>query len=112
VMEPASKDPAVQVAALPMPLTWLDVGSWPAFAETCPTDPQGNALGPARHLLLDTKNTLAASSDDNHLIATIGCENLMIIHTPDATLVCPVDRAEQIKDLHAKVAGQFGDELL
>ena len=44
VMEPASHDPAVTVAAIPMPLRWLDVGSWPSFAETCPHDEQGNAL--------------------------------------------------------------------
>jgi len=112
VMEPASKDPAVQVAALPMPLTWLDVGSWPAFAKTCDTDSRGNALGPGRHLLLDTQGTLAASSDEQHLIAAIGCDNLIIIHTPHATLVCPANCAEKIKDLHAEVADRFGDELL
>ena len=36
VMEPASRDPAFRVAAVPMPLEWLDVGSWPMFAEACP----------------------------------------------------------------------------
>ena len=36
VMEPASRDPAVCVAAIPMPLDWLDVGSWPMFAQTRP----------------------------------------------------------------------------
>ena len=39
VMEPASRDEAVRVAAIPMPLRWLDVGSWPALAEICPEDP-------------------------------------------------------------------------
>ena len=42
VMEPASRDPLVRVAAVPMNLNWLDVGSWPMFARTCPTDAQGN----------------------------------------------------------------------
>ena len=65
VMEPASRDAAVTVAAIPMPLRWLDVGSWPAFAETCPHDEQGNALAAGRTLLLDTRRTLAASSDPN-----------------------------------------------
>ena len=35
VMEPASRDASFRVAAVPMPLEWLDVGSWPMFAETC-----------------------------------------------------------------------------
>jgi len=112
VMEPASRDPEVCVAAVPMPLSWLDVGSWPMFAETCPHDAQGNAVGAGRSLLLETKGTLVASNDPKHLIATIGCEDLLIIHTPEATLVCRKDCAESIKELHKKVGEQFGKELI
>jgi len=111
VMEPASRDPAVPVVAIPMPLTWLDVGSWPSFAQTCPRDEQGNALA-ARAVLLDTHRTLAASSDPDHLIAAIGCDDLIIVHTPDATLVCRADRADAVKALHEQVARQFGKEMI
>lgn len=104
VMEPASQDPAVQVAAVPMPLKWLDVGSWPSFAATCAKDREGNALAAAEHLLFDTRSTLVASDDPDHLIAAIGCDNLIIIHTADATLVCPADRAQDIKKLHEQLA--------
>jgi mannose-1-phosphate guanylyltransferase len=112
VMEPASRDSQVRVAAVPMPLKWLDVGSWPMFAETCRQDGQGNALGADRTLLLETRGTLVASSDPKHLIATIGCDDLIIIHTPDATLVCRKDKAEAIKELHKQVGEKFGKELL
>ena len=112
VMEPASRDPRVRVVAIPMPLQWIDVGSWPAFARTCSRDTSNNALAAVRHLMLESSNTLLASSDDDHLIATIGCENLIVIHTPDATLVCRADNAEQIKQLHALVGKKFGEELL
>jgi mannose-1-phosphate guanylyltransferase len=112
IMEPASHDPVVRVAALPMPVEWLDVGSWPMFAKTCPRDEMGNSLGAVRHLLVNTTNTLVASSDPGHLITTIGCENLIIIHTPDATLVCPADQAEAIKDLHRRIGESFGPEML
>ena len=111
VMEPASRDPAVRVAAVPMPLCWLDVGSWPMFAETCVKDGSGNAVA-ARNLLLDTKGTLVASNDPKHLITTIGCEDLIIIHTPDATLVCHKDRAESIKEMHKQVGERFGKEMV
>ena len=111
VMEPASRDERVQVAAVPMPLTWLDVGSWPMFGETCPHDENGNATA-AQTLFMDTQGTLAASSDPNHLIATIGCRDLIIIHTPDATLVCHKDHAEAIKEMHRQVGETFGKERL
>ena len=76
VMEPASRDPQVRVAAVPMPLKWLDVGSWPFFAETCPRDEHDNAIGAERALLLDSHRTLVASNDPKHLITTIGCDGL------------------------------------
>lgn len=111
VMEPASRDPQVQVAAVPMPLTWLDVGSWPMFGETCAKDEHGNATAAKTHLI-DTRGTIAASNDPNHLITTIGCDNLIIIHTPDATLVCHKDHAENIKDMHKQVGERFGKEMI
>ena len=48
IMEPASQDTAMRVAAVPMDLTWLDVGSWPSFGQTCETDARGNTLSAAR----------------------------------------------------------------
>ena len=111
VMEPASRDPAVVVAAIPMPLRWLDVGSWPSLAETCPHDEHGNSLAAERTLLIDTRGTLAASSDPQHLIAAIGCDDLIIVHTPDATLVCRRDCADSVKELHKQIAKRYGQEL-
>ena len=112
VMEPASRDANFGVAAVPMPLEWLDIGSWPMFAETCPRDEQDNALAAKRHVLVDSRRTLVASSDPRHMIATIGCEDMIIIHTPDATLVCRADRAEEIKKVYGLVGERFGDEYL
>jgi mannose-1-phosphate guanylyltransferase len=109
VMEPASRDESVRVAAVPMPLQWLDVGSWPSYAQTCPHDERGNALAAEKHLLLDTSNCLVASSEPEHLVATIGCQDLIVIHTRSATLICPADKAEQIKELYERVERQFGE---
>ena len=107
VMEPASCDPDFQVVAVPMSLSWLDVGSWPAFAQTCKADEQGNtAIG--EHLMLDTSNTLVVSNDAEHLITTIGSKDMIVIHTADATLVCHVDHAERIKQLHEMVTQRYG----
>jgi mannose-1-phosphate guanylyltransferase len=108
VMEPASRDPSVGVAAIPMDLEWMDVGSWPTFAQTCPADDRGNALAAERRILEGTSDTLVASSDPGHLIAVMGCEGLVVVHTPDATLVCRKDQAEAVRDLQQKAAELFG----
>ena len=112
VMEPASDDARVTVAAMPMPVQWLDVGSWPSFAQTREKDEAGNAQAQCRTLMLDTQNTLAASSETQHLIATIGVKDLLVIHTPHATLVCRADQAERIKELHKQVGETLGENWL
>jgi len=112
VMEPASVDPSVRVAALPMPLEWKDIGSWPSFAEICDHDEAGNALAGGRQVLVDCKGMFVASSDPEHLVAGIGCEDLIIVHTANATLVCRRDRAEDIKTLQQRVARELGDRYV
>ncbi len=108
VMEPASRDSTVKVAAVPMPLRWLDVGSWPSFALTCPQDAHKNATGGGKSLLLRSESMVVASSDPNHLVVTVGCKDLIVIHTPEATLICPADQAEAVKEVQKLVAEQFG----
>ncbi len=112
VMEKASRDPRVKVAAVPMALSWRDIGSWPAFAETCPTDDAGNSLAAAKHVLLETTKTLVVSDDSAHLIAAFGCDDLVIVHTKTATLVCRKDRAEDLKRLHALAAEKYGPDYV
>ena len=112
VMEKASRDPALKVAAVPMTLSWKDIGSWPAFAATCRTDEEGNELSAEKSLLVETSETLVASNDPSHLIAVLGCEDLVIVHTTKATLVCRQDRAEDLKKLHAMVAEKFGPDYV
>ncbi|MGD0517228.1 MAG: mannose-1-phosphate guanylyltransferase [Thermoguttaceae bacterium] len=111
VMEPASRLTGVRVAAIPMPLDWLDVGSWPSFAQTCPHDENGNSLAAEKHIFSETSNSLVASSEPDHLIAMMGCRDLIVIHTKNATLICPADKAENIKDMYNTTEKQFGGEF-
>lgn len=112
VMERVSQEPGGRVLAVPMTLEWMDVGNWRNFALTCPSDDAGNRIGADRAILQGCRNTLAASSDPNHLVAVVGCEGLMVIHTPDATLICPADRVEDVKPLTEAIAERFGPEAL
>jgi mannose-1-phosphate guanylyltransferase len=105
VMEPASTSPDFTVAALPMSARWLDVGSWPAYGDAIGRDANGNAVA-ARALLSSSTDCVVASNDPEHLVALVGCEGLVVVHTPKATLVMPADQAQRVKELHALVAAQ------
>ncbi len=98
VMEPAALDAHVRVCTVTMGVWWMDVGNWTSYGETLVEDAHGNrANGPATHL--DSRNVVAVSDDPGHTIATVGCQDLIIVHTPDATLVCPASAAERVKEL-------------
>jgi len=107
VMEPASTDPSFTVAALPLAARWLDVGSWPAYGEALGRDDDGNAVGAARAVLHASRGNVVASSDPEHLVTLVGCEGLVVVHTPTATLVMPADDAQRVKELHARVVADY-----
>ncbi|BAM05025.1 mannose-1-phosphate guanylyltransferase [Phycisphaera mikurensis] len=114
IMEPAAADDAFRVAAVPMPLSWLDVGSWPSFAETLDPDADGNAVSGAGEgnraaVLMDASDNLVVSDDPDHCVALLGVSDLLVVRTGKSTLVCHRDHAEKIKALQKEVADRMGD---
>jgi mannose-1-phosphate guanylyltransferase len=101
IMEPAANEDDVSIVGVKMDITWLDVGSWPAYGETIPPDAHGNKAAGVNIASYESKNNIViAETDPDHTIALIGCEDLIVIRTDRATLVVPKDRAQDIKKLH------------
>ncbi len=111
VMEPASRDPAVKILALPLNVEWMDVGSWSSWAKCMAADESGNRVHGAA-ALMDCREVTVISDDPSHLIAVIGGEQWIVVHTPDATLVCPADQAESVKKLYNVIRERFGERYL
>jgi mannose-1-phosphate guanylyltransferase len=87
---------AIDAVVIPVEIGWADVGSWASLLELLSEDAQGNIIkGP--HIGIDTRNTLVLG--DQRLIATIGVENMIIVDTADALLVCPKDREQEVRDI-------------
>ncbi len=79
---------------------WDDLGSWSSWWDRLPRDAQGNVvLG--EHVGVGTRDTLIVNQED-HLIATIGLRDAVIVHTPSATLVCARDQAQQVRRVLAR----------
>jgi mannose-1-phosphate guanylyltransferase len=109
VMEPVSQGKGkATVVTVEMPVEWLDVGSWPALAETLDLDDHENALDCRVCLLLDSDNNIIVSHDPEHLIATLGLSDMIVVHTKDVTLMCPKRDAQRVKELVGKLKDQFG----
>ena len=110
IMEPASQGRGkAQVVVVEMPVQWLDVGSWPALAETLQTDEHNNATSAPFCVLVDSDDNIVISEDPAHLVTTVGISDMIIVHTRDATLVCPKSEAQRVKELVARVRDKYGE---
>ena len=110
VMEPAARstDAAGGVLVVEMPVDWLDVGSWPALAETLDVDEHDNAVDAESVVALDSDGNIVVSRDGDHLVALIGVSDMVVVRTKDATLVCPKSEAQRVKEVVAEVKKRFG----
>jgi mannose-1-phosphate guanylyltransferase len=96
---------AGQVLMVETDFEWDDVGSWNAAADRRPKDEAGNSIG-GNVLAVETKDSLVLSSDPGHLVGVLGMDGFIVVHTPDATLVCPKSRAEEVKKLVEQIQGK------
>ena len=88
---------------------WNDVGSWDAWASHFSPDPQGN-LSHGETLLIDAKNCVVHS--ENRLTAILGVEDLIVIDSGDALLVCPRDRVQDVKRIVEELKKRGRDDLV
>lgn len=95
IMEKAEK-----VAVLPAGgLGWSDVGSWSSLFEVLLPDMNGNiATNAVTHLALETNNTLVYGGSDR-LVVTIGVDDMVVVDTGDALLICKSDQSQKVKDV-------------
>ena len=104
----AVMEKAQNVVLVPAKFSWSDVGTWPAVAEAGIPDSNGNTISAAEHV-----DWVSISTKDTHVhidtqgpkavIATIGVDHLIIVHTPDAILVADKSHAQDVKKVVASL---------
>ncbi len=101
-IKPISIDYAVMehakdVLVIEAPYNWDDVGSWRSISRLQPSDADGNTIS-GRHLGVRTAGSIIRSSAD-HLVVTLGMQDCIVVHTPDATLVANKHDEEAIRQI-------------
>jgi mannose-1-phosphate guanylyltransferase len=101
-IEPISIDYAVMehatdVAVIEAPFEWDDLGGWQSLARIVGEDSNANAIV-GKHLGLDTSGAIVRTSNE-HLVVTLGIQDVIIVHTPNATLVANKHSEEQIRQV-------------
>ena len=84
-----------RAAVVPVSCGWSDIGSWSSLWAVAEQDADGNYYE-GDVITTDTKGSLVKASD-RRIVATVGVEDLIIVDTPDATLVARKDRVQDVK---------------
>lgn len=88
---------------------WDDVGEWSAVSRHHGADESGNVVRGGGLLREASGNTVFSRDGGGHLVALLGVEDLVVVHTADATLVCHKDKAQDVKRLVEEIGA---DEAL
>jgi mannose-1-phosphate guanylyltransferase len=100
---------AKNVAAVPAPdIGWSDLGSWESLMEVSSKDKRGNMFR-GDVVADDCRGTLVWA--DKKVIAPIGLDDMVIIDTPDALLVCPKKRSQHVRDIVEHLRAQKRKEI-
>ncbi len=107
----AIMEPADNRSVLPIEYRWDDVGSWTSLPEVTDADGAGNcSAGEARALFEDAKDNIVYG-EAGTLTAMIGVQDLVVVRAGDAVLVCPKDRAQDVKLIVERLKRDGGEFL-
>jgi len=101
---------ADRVAVVPAGFPWSDVGSWAAVGELWPRSRDGRNATRGRVVALDSRGCVVDSPD--RLVALLGVDDLVVVDTADAVLVCPRGRAQEVRRVVVELQRQGLDRYL
>ncbi len=98
-----------RVAVIPIDVGWSDVGSWATLHDLLEADGNKNVIV-GEHVGIDSNSVFIYSP--HRLTATIGLENMIVVDTGDVLLICPKDRAQEVKRIVEELQKQNKDKYL
>ena len=101
---------AQEVAVIEAPYEWDDLGGWQSLARMVGSDDHGNTIV-GKHIGLKTSGSIVHTSQD-HLVVTLGLQDTIVVHTPDATLVANKHDEEAIRKVVQELQARGWQEHL
>jgi mannose-1-phosphate guanylyltransferase len=102
------------VAVLEADVGWSDLGSFPSLVAAAPADPDGNVavLSDGASLITEDSRNCIVYSEGARSVALFGARDMVVVAVDDAVLVCPRERAEELKTLVEKLRAAGRQDLL
>jgi mannose-1-phosphate guanylyltransferase/mannose-6-phosphate isomerase len=106
----AVMEKATRAAVVPVDCAWSDIGSWDALWAVAEHDADGNRLE-GDVIAIDSRNCFVHGTE-RRLVAALGLDGLVIVDTPDAVLVAPRERVQEVKQVVARLKTEGRQEHL
>ncbi len=90
-----------KIFCIPAQFDWTDIGHWRSVKEVLSDTADDNVII-GKHLGIDTKGSLIYNLSDK-LVATASIENMIVVTTKDAILICPKDKAQEVREIVKKL---------
>ena len=110
ILEPATRETgASRVFVIPAEVGWSDIGSWAAVYELLAKNQGENVFAGKGHAVDASGNFLWSPTK---FVAAIGVQDLVVVDMPDALLICPRERAQDVAKLVKWLEEQKHGQLL
>jgi len=100
-IDTAIAEKVAKIAVLPADLGWSDIGNWTTLYQFLTIKTGKGNVSRGNHIGLDDENCLIYAQDK--LLTTVGLKDIIVVDTPDVTLVCNKNRAQDVKKLIEKI---------
>ena len=87
-------------------LKWNDVGSWDSLYDFLPVNSSGNVIKNKDSVIIDSNDILVFGENENKLIVSLGVQDLVIIDTENALLICKKGETQRIKEVIEELKGK------
>ena len=108
-IDKAVMEQTANAAMVPVDFLWSDIGSWNSLGDIAVTNEVGNVV---KGNVIDLGSVNSVLFGTHRLVATIGLKDMVLVDTPDATLVCPKSRAQDVKHVVDILKERNAPELL
>ena len=88
---------------IPIDIEWNDVGSFKSLEDVFTKDKNGNIIKTTKYEEIESERNIVINKEENKIIATIGLEDIVIVNTKDALLVCHKDKSQEVKKILDKI---------
>ena len=91
------------VSVIPVDIDWNDVGNFKSLEDIFPKDEDNNVVQTDYFEQIESEGNIVINKENNKIIATIGIENIVIVNTKDALLICHKDKSQEVKKILNKI---------